>query len=482
MIKLKSVLMQMKNEEYALLLTQLRQKKAGKFATLATLLRENEVSEEDIMKKLDVNSSAYYTLKSRLYERIGDFLSAGLDGSRTDILKQVATIPELVYNSQKDTAVAVLSKLEKDLISHDMPYELSSVYNALKKLHISSPKYYEYAQLYNRHVAYTIALDKAEDTLAAFIKALGDYYVSRNSSTHEVMKVMKDEMGSLCRLYDSHHLTVYGNILDVLFALFIPFSEAVKNDPPVEDILASAEKIMAAYPNDSTYKYLRQAVAFLRFEYYHQAGQYKKADQYFDQVNGSFPQFLNYTFCSFPSVFLLSKAERYVRNGKAAQLHQENNELFKDVQADTDDVPGYVNYTKYMAASLFFAGKYGEAATLLNNLLNEVVFKNMTHSELEVKLFFVLCCSMQNKYDTAHTVLRSVLRKVRELENKHEYENVNAFGKMLSIQLDSGIKDKEKKLLEQRDRFILLNRGRAQMLTYLDLGDEFVKKLAREVK
>jgi hypothetical protein len=474
--------MQLKNEDYVLLLTQLKEKKAEKFLTLAKFLRENELSEEEIMKKLDVNSSAYYTLKSRLYERIGDFLSAGIDGSRTDILKQVATIPELVYNSKKDTAVAVLSKLEKDLISHDMPYELSNVYNALKKLHISSPKYYEYAQLYNRHVAYTIALDKAEDTLAAFIKALGEYYVSRNSSTHEVMKMMKDEMGSLCRLYDSHHLRVYCNILDVLFALYIPFSEAVKNDPPVEDILTSAEKIMAAYPNDSTYRFLNQAIASLRYEYYHQGGQFKKADQYFDQVNGSFPQFLNYTFCAFPSVFLLSKAERYVRNGNAAALYAENNELFKDFTPDVEDIPGYVNYTRYKAASLLYAGKYGEAGSALNNLLNAVVFKNMAHSELEVKLFFVLCCCMQNKYDTAHTVLRSVLRKVRELENKHEYENVNVFGKMLGFQLESGVKDKERKMLEQRDRFLLLNRGRTQMLTYLDLSDVFIKKLAKEVK
>jgi tetratricopeptide (TPR) repeat protein len=482
MIKLKSVLLQMKNEDYVLLLTQLKEKKAEKFSMLATLLRENELTEDQIMEKLKVNSSAYYTLKSRLYERIGDFLSSGIEGGRTDILRQVATIPELVYNSQKDTAVAVLSKLEKDLISHDMPYELSNVYNALKKLHISSPKYYEYAQLYNRHVAYTIALDKAEDTLAAFIKALGDYYVSRNPSTHEVMKVMKDEMGSLSRLYESHHLRVYCSILDVLFALYIPFSEAVKNDPPVEDILAGADKILSAYPNDSTYRYLSQALAFLRYEYYHQGGQHKKADQYFDQVNGSFPQFLNYSFCCFPSVFLLSKAERYVRNGNAAALYAENQELFRDYKPDHDDVPGLINYTKYMAVSLCYVGKYAEAGTLLNNLLNEVVFKNMAHSELEIKLLFVLCCSMQNKYDTAHTVLRSVLRKVRELENKHEYENVLIFGKMLGIQLESGIKDKEKKLMECRDRFILLNRGSAQMLTYLDLSDSFIKKLAKEVK
>jgi hypothetical protein len=89
---------------------------------------------------------------------------------------------------------------------------------------------------------------------------------------------------------------------------------------------------------------------------------------------------------------------------------------------------------------------------------------------------------MQNKYDTAHTVLKNVARKIRELENKHEYENANAFIKMLSLQMDSGTGNKEKKMAEFRDKFVLLNRGRSSMLGYLDLSDNFLKKLGKNVK
>ncbi|HEY6159930.1 MAG TPA: hypothetical protein VI112_01870 [Bacteroidia bacterium] len=482
MLKLKDVIAQMKEDQYEKLLSQLKGNSAEKFHSLATYLRDDKMDDEDIMGKLGVNTSAYYTLKSRLYKRVGEFLSAGLDGSKTDLLKKVATIPDLVYNTKKETAVAVLGKLEKDLLTHDLPYELTDVYSALKKLHITSPKYYDYAQAYNRHLGYTIALDKAEDVLSSFMKYLGEYDNSRNADTHELMKMMKQEMASLCRLYQSHHLTVYRNILDVSFALFVPLSEAVKDDEPIEDILTATEKIMDSYPADSSYRYLQQVIAFLRFEYYHQAMQHKKAEQYYDMVNSNLSMFLNFNFCCYSSVFFLSRIQRAIRLNETAALSEENKELLKDFQPEKHDVPAYLNYVRYTAASLFYAGKYAEAAAQLNNVLNEIVFKNMAHAEIEIKLFFVLCCSMQNKYDTAHTVLKNVARKIRELENKHEYENANALIKMLSLQMDSGTGNKEKKMAEFRDKFLLLNRGRSNMLCYLDLSDNFLKKLGKNVK
>jgi hypothetical protein len=472
----------MKEDSFAALSAQLKETKADKFHTLLIHFKENLLSDEEIAQKLKVNSNAYYTLKSRLYNKIQEFLTSNLSGPKADLLKSVANIPNLIFDTPRDTAMAVLDKLEKDLVEYDMPYELTNVYNALKKLHIHSPKYYEYSQLYNKHVAYTIALDKAEDLIANFSKILGEYYTSRNKSLLEVLWLIKKEMRHLCRLYESHHLTVYGNILDISFALFVPLPEAVEDDEPVEDILTATENILRSYPKDVTYQHLVTPVNFLSFEYYHQLKLYKKEAQYFEAVNSRLSSFMLHSFCTFTSKFLVSKMERYNHLNEEGNLYEESKQLVNEYTPDMADVPNYITYIKYLAASAFNARKYNEAVTLLNGLLNDVSFKNYAHSEIEIKLLLALAYSMLNKYDPAHSLVRSASRKIREVGDQIDYENATVFIKILSLQMDSNTKSAEDKLISLKNKFLLLNQGPARMLECLKLSDDFIKVLAKSIK
>jgi hypothetical protein len=482
MLKLKSLILQMKEESFSSLSAQLKETKADKFHTLLVHFRENTLTDEEIAERLKVNANAYYTLKSRLYNKIQEFLTSNLSGPKADLLKSVANIPNLIFDTPRDTAMAVLAKLEKDLVEYDMPYELTNVYNALKKLHIHSSKYYEYTQSYNKHVAYTIALDKAEDLLANFHKTLGEYYASRNKSLLEVLLLIKKEMVNLCRLYDSHHLTIYGNILNVSFALFVPMPEAVDNDEPVEDILAATDVILRNYPKDVTYQHLITAFNFLSFEYYHHLKLHKKEAQFFEAVNSRLPAFLLYNFCSFTSKFLISKLERYSQLNEEGKLYEENQVLTSEYTPDQSDIPNYINYIKYLSASALHARKYNEAVTMLNGLLNDISFKSYPHAEIEIKLLLALAYSMLNKYDPAHSLIRSASRKIREMGEEMDYENATVFIKMLSLQMDSNSKSAEEKLIALRNKFILLNQGPTRMLECLKLSDEFIKVLARSIK
>ena len=85
-------------------------------------------------------------------------------------------------------------KLEDDLKSNGMSGDLITVYSALKKIHLHTPKYYEYSQLYNKHLAYTMALEKAEELLGSFIKALSEYYLSKSVSIYELLHFIKMEI------------------------------------------------------------------------------------------------------------------------------------------------------------------------------------------------------------------------------------------------------------------------------------------------
>jgi hypothetical protein len=482
MIKFKSIVLQLKEEEYNALCKQFVETKADKYLRLLQLYRENKYTDDEIQGMLQVNISAYYTLKSRLFDKIQDFLTNNMSTPIIDLLRKVANIPTLIYDTHRDTAIAILTKLESELQNYDMPYELSSVYNALKKLHIHSPKYYEYTQAYNRHLAYTIALDKAEDLLNTFMKTLGDYYVSRTKSQIDFLALVKQEMSNICNLYDSHHLQIYKSIVDISFALYIPNQEAIRDDEPVEDVLLKMERIFNTYNKDTNYQYLQMVFNFLAFEYYHKLNLPKKEAKYFEVLDRKIPSFLLFNHCAFTSKFLISKIERHIEQGTEADLYDFNKSALSNYEPDKNDIPNYINFAKYIAASAFYARKYQEAVQVLNGLINDVSFKNYPHTEIEVKLLLALNYSMINKYDPATSLLRSVTRKIREIEDDMGYENALIFYKILSLQMSSSARQVDQKITQLFAKFELLNQKSNRMLEYIKIDEAFIKQLSQVVK
>ncbi|MEZ5173744.1 MAG: hypothetical protein R2850_09625 [Bacteroidia bacterium] len=74
-------------------------------------------------------------------------------------------------------------------------------------------------------------------------------------------------MSNINALYESHHLQVYKDMLDVTFALFVLNPDAMKDDEPVEDILP--EWINRYILKDNNYQHLQLVYNALSFEYYH---------------------------------------------------------------------------------------------------------------------------------------------------------------------------------------------------------------------
>jgi hypothetical protein len=482
MIKFKSVVLQLKEEEYNDLCQQFVETKADKYLRLLKLYRENKYSDEEIQEMLSVNTSAYYTLKSRLFDKIQDFLTNNMSTPIIDLLRKVANIPTLIYDTHRDTAVAILTKLESELQSYDMPYELSNVYSALKKLHLHSPKYFEYTQAYNRHLAYTIALDKAEDLLNSFMRTLGEYDASRLKSHIAYLSLIKQEMKNVCSLYASHHLQVYKSFVDITYALYVPDQEAVKDDEPVEDMLVNLEKIFSTYKQDNNYQHLQLVYNFLAFEYYHKLNLSKKAIRYYDEVNKKLPSFLLFNHCTYTTRFLISRILHHLENNAEQELYDQNKLMFANYEPDKNDVPNYINFVKYISACAFYSKRYQEAVQNLNTLINDISFKNYPHSEIEVKLLLALNYSMINKYDPANSLLRSVTRKIRELNDDMGYENALIFYKVLSLQMSSSARHIDQKISQLFSKFELLNQKSNRMLEYIKIDDQFIKLLSQVVK
>src|SRR4030095_451045 len=139
MAKLKNIIKQLSEKDFKTIYDSLLESSAEKSAYLLTGLRERQLSDSKIMVELEVNSNAYYTLRSRLNQKIEEYLLQQMESPRTTLLKKVATSNEILFTKKKAIAVATLRKLEKELLDYDLSNELTIVYKTLKKLHIHPP-------------------------------------------------------------------------------------------------------------------------------------------------------------------------------------------------------------------------------------------------------------------------------------------------------------------------------------------------------
>lgn len=480
MLALRNIIQKIEEKDSKELLFWLRQSDAEKCAQLFLILREGKVEEYSVAKHLALSPSAYYSLKSRLHSKIQDFFSHSIPDINIDLLKNVANIPRLLYNTPREIAIAHLLKLEKELTDHDMPYALTEVYSALKKLTRYSKKYFEYTQLYNKHMAYTMAIDKAKELLVDFNKVLGEFLMSRDMKQRDLLRMIQKEMYNYAQLYDSHRLMVYKNILDVEFALFTSIQpEALTYS--VEEILIKTQSTINLYKNDANYSFLSVLIDFLWFEYCCQYKLFAKAEEYFLMVNDRLPIFLLNNFNCFPSVFLLSKAERFLAKKQKKALYDECNFLTDSYSPDPEDAPNYINFFKFQAICSFYAKKYNESISLLNDLMGTISFRSFPYAEIELKIFLAVCYLMAKKQGLADAMVKNVQRKLREVP-ANGYENARVFVKMLAVAFGMVDGGREKKLIKLSKSFLELNKGEYKMLEFIPIDEAFLKILSSTEK
>lgn len=447
MAKLKNIIKQLSEKDFKAIHDSLIESNAEKSAYLLKALRERSLSDTKIMTELEVNANAYYTLRSRLNLKIEEYLMQQLESPRTDVLRKVANINEIVFTKKRTIAIATLKKLEKELIDYDLANELTIIYKSLKKLQVNSPDYFQYSQLYNRHVAYMLALDKAEDLLADYFKKFGSYLFTGDEVEKLGLSLLLKEMSNVSNLYESHRLYVYRSAMHVFHRLFVEPDENLQQDTEsIEDTFAKVQKIFESYSLDSIYYHLNLVFEFLKLEYYNHYKVYRQAEKYFEEVNDAAGNLLtNYATYTFPAQFLISKLERHMRLNTESELYAENDNLFVDYEPDVLDIPRHVIFVTYKALSAYYADKFDEAAKLINNLLNEVSLKKYPITQLEIKSLLALQYVLLRDYELFNQLANSIQRQIR-LIGKDACENIQLFIKILKIAVSEAKREKAKKI------------------------------------
>ncbi|TAF34242.1 MAG: hypothetical protein EAZ67_04375 [Cytophagales bacterium] len=455
MAKLKHVIKQLTDSDYRAICELLIESNAEKSALLLTALRERQSTDAKIMQDLEVNTNAYYTLRSRLNQRIEEYLLEQMETPRTDLLRKILNIADVIFTKPRAIATASLRKLERELLDYDLSSELIMVYKNLKKLHVNSPDYYTYSQLYNKHVAFTLAVDKAEDILSEYFKRFGIYTLSNEPEDKQSLCLLSDEMISVAKLYESHRLYVYNSLLTVFHRLFVIGDEnAPKSSEPIEDILAKTGKILASFPLDPIYHHLSLPLEYLKLEYYNHYGIFRKSDKSYEELHDSIPYLVsNFAWFSFPPRVFLSRLERAIRLQIADTLEAENEHTFDDIDIPDEDVPYMVHYYTYRAISCHYAGEYEKGAKWINDLFNRASLKKYPLLYTELKSILALQYCLANDNELYTQVISSTQRQIR-IYGKADCEHVHNFVKIMKIMTSDSKKDKTNKIMSIANRNI----------------------------
>jgi hypothetical protein len=351
------------------------------------------------------------------------------------------------------------------------------VYKNLKKLHINSPDYFNYSQLYNRNIAYMLAVDKAEDMLADYFKKFGVYALSGDETDKFSLMLINNEMVNVANMYESHRLRIYQSCMSIFHRLFVEEDKTTDSLEPIEDVLEYVTGIFKLYESDSIYYHLTLVFEYLKLEYYTHYKVYKKAEKFYEDVNEASALLLsNYNLFTYSAQFLSTKLDRAFRMGTQKQLYDENEALFDNFEYDQENIALYVNYVAYRAICCYYTDKYSEASKWLNDLLNDLSLKRFPYATIEIKSILALQYCLMNEMDLFNQLVNSIQRQIRIL-GKDDCRHIVSFLKIMKIATSEAKKEKEEKIREVVVKMSDMDRKLFSPTKFIYMDDRLVQLL-----
>ncbi|NNF02000.1 MAG: hypothetical protein HKN22_04895 [Bacteroidia bacterium] len=471
--------------EYQALLQEVSGKKKNKPYLVLETTRKNDVDDSTMMELLQVNPSTYYTLKSRLNTKIAAILSKKVNNPIKVLMDEVARVPANLFGTNKEFSIRALKDLEKQLIEYDLSSELIVVYKTLAELHLFSEEHDHYEQLYNKNVAFSLAIGKAEQQYHRFIKTMGVYKLTLDNELLEELKTIMKQMQNICELYDSHRLFVYFNIIRIYYLCNVAENkEGLKSrELEIEKILQEMTQIFDKYNLDTTYQNIKSLTDFLFFEYYQKTNNQIRADFYLDRITPVIADISGRHIMSFHvSQFLQSKILKYLNDSNADQLSSHNDTLEKHYDVDSQEFYHFVTYEKFKAISKFYKGDFSGSAKIVNDLRNSISLKHYLHADVDAKLFQSLQYCIMGEDGLCLQIISSLKRQIKAQEN--EFSSVKVFVKLLKAALKpADYRKKIKKINELWAEFQdANNEAKFPVLNYLKLDEGLIRKITNPIK
>ncbi len=452
MIKLKEVIVQLEKDNYFEIEKTLIKNKADRFLLLFQSYKNTSHTDKEIRQQLGVNANAFYVLKSRLYDKIQESLSCDMFIDQEKSIKLLLQVPEVCLNSPRETAIAYLEKLEKELNRFDLHNELLVIYSALKKMHLYSDKYYYYSQLYNKQVSFGLSLEKSEEVLGNFCRLLTQYDLSKSGEIFDKLNFLKTEIINIYELCPSRQIELIKNLIELQLIIFCPNNKSNKHS--ASDLLKQTRIIFDDLPVSIIQKKWELTLDYLCFEYYYSINSSQETKFYYEKVNAQFSNLLLYNHICFVSRFLISKIRFCEEQNIMSTLYLDTN---KDaILFDPKDEHSQILICLYHSMIYFDQKKYKEAIDLLVNVHNHYVLKNYSHLCINIKLTLVYYYIVTKEYDKAlinlKTVNSIISRKIKAT-NTEGYNQISYLLKAFNLIINKEALPKN--IFKQRDFIIL---------------------------
>jgi Fe2+ or Zn2+ uptake regulation protein len=481
---LNKTIKKLSEEEYQALLLQVSGKKKNKPYIVLETTRQRDVADSEMMELLQVNASTYYTLKSRLNSKIAAILSKNVQNPISTLIDEVTRVPANLYGSNKDFSIRALKELEKQLIEYDLSSELIIVYKTLAQLHLFDEQFEYYDNLYKKHVAFSLAVSKAEGLFYQFLKKSGNYLLTGNPADLSSTVVLKNEISNICELYNSHRLYVIYNLVKLYHMCIADHSsESLKaKELEIESILLEMCRIFQKYHMDTFYQNIKFLADFLFFQYYQKTGNQVRADHYHEKAIAHLPEICSKHFMSFHVVRLLEgKVLKFIADQNIEALVKANDVLGAQLDIDANETYQFVTYKKFLAICRFYQRDYNGAAKTINDLRNRVSLKQYLKTDVECKLFQALQYCIMGEDGLCLQIISSLKRQIRETDLG--YENIRQFIKLIKTAMKpADYRRKVKKITEMWNEFQESNHGPGSILQYVVLDEITIRKMTNPIK
>jgi hypothetical protein len=472
------------DEEYQQLLQEVSGKKKNKPFLVLETTRQREVEDSEMMDILQVNPSAYYTLKSRLNSKIAAILSKKVQNPIQTLMDEVSRVPAHLFGNNREFSVRALRELEKQLIEYDLNAELILVYKTLAQLHLYSEEYEVYETKFNKHVAFSLAVSKAEGLFFRFMKKLGVYQLNGMESDLEEVIMLKRELSNICELYDSHRLYVLYNIAHIYYLCNVPHKlDGLKaRELEMEAVLQKMSQIFESYPMDTFYQNIKCITDMLYFEYYVRTQNIVRADYYLQRIHQILPDLTEKHMMNFFVVqFLRSKVMKYQVDGNIDQLQYYADKLEKYCDIDLNEEYHYISMKRYLATVKFYQRDFQGAARKINELRNQVSLKHYLYTDIDSKLFQALQYCIMGDDSLCMQIISSLKRQIREQDA--EYESARFLMKLLKTALKpADYRRKIKRISEMWTEFDEMNKGSFPVISYVKVDENVIRRMSNPIK
>lgn len=442
----------------------------SKSRQLLELLQEKAYTEKEAAQKLAINTGAFYTLKSRLVPKVVQYFT-NLKENRIRLLREeAARVSFIVLNNERMISLSFLKDLEKKLIAYDMSSELAVVYKHLSRLHRFDEHYATYERAYQKHIAFSLSVSKAEDLLYEYIYHLGYFHITRNQEYREQLDDILEELENTFNLYESHRLyTIFQIVQHYHRCTFLSTAELKLLELEVEEMVNKLEDIFATYDLDPFYGVIRNLIPFLNFEYYVRIQNEVKANYYLEEISSLIEfQFKAHLWGFFISQFLLSLIYKLKNDGDLSSFLLPSDKFRTGYFVEQNESSHLVIYFQYRSMTSFYQGNFAKAALVMNNLLNLNSFKSLPGLYLELKLFQAFMYSLSGDSELYLKLIASVKRGAGK--NNPLATSVKSFSKILYLLNKSQTQYVEEKKMEKYwNQFISPSGNPAHLLEHLYL-------------